>query len=63
MLHRQSDHRRAQVSGACLSILSSSVESELQLGNVLFHKWRAKFGDNDTSLMARMNELREESPL
>ena len=29
--------------------------------NTTFYKWRAKFGEMDTSMMARMKELEEEN--
>lgn len=35
----------------------SSVESEHQLGDVLFNKGRTKWGGKDASLMVRMKEL------
>ena len=31
------------------------------ISNATFYKWRAKFGDMDVSLMARMKELEDEN--
>ena len=34
---------------------------ELGISTATFYKWRAKFGGMDTSMMARMKELEDES--
>ena len=34
---------------------------ELGISTATFYKWRAKYGGMDTSIMARMNELKAEN--
>ena len=34
---------------------------ELGISTATFYKWRAKYGGMDTSMMARMNELKAEN--
>ena len=34
---------------------------ELGISSTTFYKWRAKFGGMDTSMMARMKEIEDES--
>ena len=37
------------------------VYRELAIRTVIFYKWRAKYGGMDTSMMARMDELKTEN--
>lgn len=44
-----------------LPLQASHLCREVSLSTATFHKWRARFGGVDTSIMAHMKELDEEN--